>query len=69
MAVCLFFVFAALVEYAAINFLAQQHKRLSKINHKDSQRKIMNGEVGGSKNFSCFLKNTIFEDICEICNQ
>ena len=48
MAVCLLFVFAALLEYAAVNFLARQQKQLLKSTSKWIMRnKVTLTEYGG----------------------
>ncbi|XP_053258804.1 glycine receptor subunit alpha-3 isoform X3 [Podarcis raffonei] len=49
MAVCLLFVFSALLEYAAVNFVSRQHKELLRFHRKRKKNKFYEGVLDGNE--------------------
>lgn len=49
MAVCLLFVFSALLEYAAVNFVSRQHKELLRFRRQKSKSKVRMTEEQSNK--------------------
>ncbi|XP_027685107.2 glycine receptor subunit alpha-3 isoform X1 [Chelonia mydas] len=49
MAVCLLFVFSALLEYAAVNFVSRQHKELLRFRRKRKKNKYFGGVLDGNE--------------------
>ncbi|XP_072904125.1 glycine receptor subunit alpha-3 isoform X1 [Hemitrygon akajei] len=55
MAVCLLFVFSALLEYAAVNFVSRQHKELLRLQRR--KRKNVEGMLDGNENIDTVRRN------------
>lgn len=52
MAVCLLFVFSALLEYAAVNFVSRQHKELLRFRRHPKKSKVLQDTRGKKINKS-----------------